>query len=560
MPDMTTIPRLFWQRVDDSSDEIAFHRHVGEGHWDAVSWQEIAGQVVSVAEVLREAGVGSRDRVAFYSENRDEWPIVDLAIQLVPAVHVPLHAPLTAAQARYQIDHCQAKAVIVSGNELATRLEQAYERLPTATRWFSLDSIDRPPFRPLPSLAASVDRPGAEDAARRVAEQVTEEELATILYTSGTTGEPKGVMLSQRNLYTNATSTAAVYDQDPGGLRLGMLPLSHIFARVCDLYMWLARGNEFALARNRETVLEDCQVLKPHWLNGVPYFFDKCYRILREQGIAEQPDAVSRLLGGRIEYCCCGGAGLPEYLFDYYQSQGVPVLPGYGLTESSPVISVSRTDAVRRGASGRPIADVQVRIAEDGEILTKGPHVMMGYYRDPEATSQAIRDGWLYTGDYGRIDSDGFLYVTGRKKEIIVTAGGKNVSPILLESLLTQDPLIEQALVVGDSRKYLAALIVPNLRLLRRRFEQHSADDTNMALADADMLEDPRVEQWFEAIIQRQLASLSPYEQVRRFRLLERPFSIEAGEMTPKLSLRRKVIEERYRDVIDAMYESPKAD
>ncbi len=546
---MATIPELFWNRIDASPEARAVYRYA-EGTWQPLSWRAFAEEVVATAERLRRVGLKAGDRIAFYSENRYEWLVIDLAIQLIPAVHVPLHAPLTGAQARYQIDHSGASAVIVSGPELAARLEEAYGELSTSTHWFSLEPIGSAPWEKLETGSSGVDIRAAEELGRSVVDRVASNDLATILYTSGTTGEPKGVMLSQNNLATNALATAAAYPNvDQDGVRLCLLPLSHIFARLCDLYLWLVQGTSLAVARSRETVLEDCQALQPSWFNAVPYFFDKCYRILREQGKAEERGAVRRLFGGKIEYCCCGGAGLPEYLFDYYQSQDVPVLPGYGLTESSPVISVSRPDAVRRGASGKPIEGVEVRVAEDGEILTRGPHVMMGYYHDDEATASVIRDGWLYTGDYGRVDEDGFVYITGRKKEIIVTAGGKNMAPVLLESLLTQDPLIEQALVIGDGRKYLAALLVPNFTLLRQRVESELGPDRVEG-----MCEDEQVRQWYAEIVERQLASLSKYEQVRRFALLPRPFSIEKGEMTPKLSLRRSVIEEHFRDEIESLY------
>ncbi len=556
MAAMATIPQLFWNRVDESADQTAVLRYLpesnlGESGWHSLTWREFADDVVRVASVLRQTRIEPGDHVAFYSENRYEWLVVDLAIQLIPAVHVPLHAPLTGVQARYQIEHAGAKVVIVSDGELAERLRGAFGSLPSHIEWFSLEQLESPSFQLLSKFAETVELTGAEEAARAASRIVGPADLATILYTSGTTGEPKGVMLSQSNLYTNAVTTAAAYNQDPSGLRLGVLPLSHIYARLCDLYLWLVQGTRLALARNRETVIEDCQVLQPRWFNAVPYFFDKCFRLLQEKGVASQPGVVRQLFGGEVEYCCCGGAGLPEHLFDYYQSQGVPVLPGYGLTESSPVISISRREAVRRGASGLPIADVEVRIAEDGEILTRGPHVMLGYYRNSDATAEVIRDGWLYTGDYGRVDEDGYVYITGRKKEIIVTAGGKNISPVLIESLLTRNPLIEQALVVGDSRKYIAALIVPNAALLRERVERELGSEH----VDG-MLTHETVHQWYEQIIAEQLESLSQYEQVRRFTLIDRPFSIEAGEVTPKLSLRRSVIEDHFRDTIASLYES----
>jgi long-chain acyl-CoA synthetase len=382
--------------------------------------------------------------------------------------------------------------------------------------------------------------------------------VATILYTSGTTGEPKGVMLTQANLISNAVSTVQMFraDDDPprddysDKVRLNFLPLSHIFARTCDLYIWLVEGSQLAIAESRETVIADAAAVKPTFMNGVPYFYDRVRRGLEEKGLAHQPGILRQLLGGRIEQCCSGGAALPEHLFDYYYSQGVPLLQGYGLSESSPVISISTQKTSRRGSAGKPIPGVEVKIAEDGEILTRGPHVMPGYYKNEKATAEIIKDGWLYTGDYGRIDDDGFLYITGRKKEIIVTSGGKNIAPVYLESLLTQDPLILQALVIGDSRNYLTALLVTNNETLLAE-----AATQGIAIGlDQELHSHPEVVALVQERVSQRLTCVSSFEQVRKCTLLARPFTIEAGEMTAKLSLRRKVIEANFAAEIEAMY------
>ena len=546
---MDTIPQLFFDRLASSADKTAvlvFERET----WNERTWQQFADDVVRIAAQLRADGVQAGDRVASYSENRYEWLVIDFAIQLVPAIHVPIHAPLTGVQAKYQIEHSSSRAVIVSTPELGQRIESSYEELPDTVVWYSLDPIPGDSWKPLfdPDFSCNLDE--AHATARESAATVSTDDLATILYTSGTTGEPKGVMLSQRNLFTNAKSAAEVFDIDPDGLRLCMLPLSHIFARVCDLYMWVVHGTRMALARSPESVLEDCATLHPTWLNAVPYFFDKCLSYLQAIGRENEPNALRQLFGGQIEYCCSGGAALPVHIFDYYAEQGLPILQGYGLTETSPVVSVSRIDGTRREASGQPIADVEVCLGDDGEILTRGPNLMMGYYRDQAATDAAIRDGWFYTGDYGRLDEDGFIYITGRKKEIIVTAGGKNIAPVLLESLLTQDPLIEQAVVIGDGRKYLTALLVPNPASMQTLLDELGESIKLSATA----LTHPKVQGRFQQIIARQLQDVSRYEQVQRFVLLDRAFSIEQEEMTPKLSLRRGMIEEHFQEQIEAMY------
>jgi long-chain acyl-CoA synthetase len=380
-------------------------------------------------------------------------------------------------------------------------------------------------------------------------QSLTPQSLATILYTSGTTGEPKGVMLTQGNLASNAGSTLEAFYL-PNQLRLNLLPLSHIFARTCDLYCWIIDGSRLAMAESRETVLADCQAIRPTTLNAVPYFYDRVYRGLCASGLENTPGALKAALGGAIERCCSGGAALPDHLYEYFHAHGVPLLQGYGLTESSPVLTISTPTHHRAGSCGRAIPGIDLRIADDGEILTRGPHIMTGYYRNPQATSEVLKDGWLATGDIGRLDDDGFLYITGRKKEILVTSGGKNIAPVFLEGLLTGDPLILQAMVVGDGRSHLAALIVPNADVLKAELRQR-----NLAtLSHQESLTHSETLALYRLRIDQRLAGVSPHEQVRKFVLLPRPFSIDAGELTPKLSLRRQIITANYKSHIEAMY------
>jgi long-chain acyl-CoA synthetase len=282
----------------------------------------------------------------------------------------------------------------------------------------------------------------------------------------------------------------------------------------------------------------------------VPHFYDRVHRGLRDKGLADTPGALQLVLGGAIRACCGGGAALPEHLFDYFHGHGVPLLQGYGLTESSPVISVSSRRAFRRGASGQPVPGVEVRIADDGEILTRGPHVMTGYYENPAATAEVLQDGWLLTGDLGRLDEDNFLYITGRKKEILVTLGGKNIAPVYLESLLTEDPLIVQALVVGDGRPCLAALVVPNFDLLDAEIAARGI----APLARDEALAHPEVRSLVHERIRWRLKDVAAYEQVQQVAILPRGFTIEQGEMTAKLSLRRKVIEQHFAAEIESLY------
>jgi long-chain acyl-CoA synthetase len=470
---------------------------------------------------------------------------------MAQAVHVPVHAPLTAEQVAYQVHDSGARIAFASTPEQVVKIEAARDGATSELQIYAFDgaSSSAADFQ---SLMDSVSASNCQDVERRALDAMSPESLATILYTSGTTGEPKGVMLNQRNLVSNTIASIEKLGFDDEDLRLNFLPLSHIYARTCDLYTWIGAGTQLALASSRETVVADCAAVKPTVLNAVPYFFDRVQRTLVEKGADQQPDALRQVFGGRIRYCFSGGAALPEHTFDFYRERGVPILQGYGLTETSPVISVSTETQLRRGASGIPIADVEVVIAEDGEILTRGPNVMVGYYKRPDATAEVMRDGWFCTGDLGRIDDDGFLFITGRKKEIIVTSGGKNIAPVLLESLLSQDPLILQALVVGDSRNYLTALLVPDPDELEKEIQRRGIAVTSAEEA----LVHPRVVELYETRVAAQLQSLSQYEQVRKFALLNRGFTIESGELTPKMSLRRREIEQNFAEQIEEMYGS----
>jgi long-chain acyl-CoA synthetase len=338
-------------------------------------------------------------------------------------------------------------------------------------------------------------------------------------------------MLSQRNLAVNAAVTAETLGGDIDQIRLCVLPLSHIFARTCDLYTWLYRGSRLVLAESRETLFRDLQLVRPHGLSAVPYLYQRTADKVRESGTADEAAELKAVFGGRMELPSSGGAPLPPATEAWYQERGLLILPGYGLTESSPVISMSTPTAYRFSASGRPLAGIEVRIADDGEILNRGPNTMLGYWNDPAATAATIRDGWLHTGDLGELDADGFLYVRGRKKELIVLSTGKKVVPTRVEGLLTASPMIEQAVVFGEGQPGLVALIVP------------TGCGSNETASQA-------TREFYVAEINRCLQSAAHEEQVRHFALLSRPFSIEQGELTPKLSLRRTVIAKNFDEVL----------
>lgn len=539
--DAATLAELLLRRFRENGRHIALHAPGAAGGDRTLSWAQLEAEVLHVARELRAAGIEHGDRVAQFSENRLEWILVDFACLLEGAVHVPLHASLSPQQAIGQIRHSGARLAFVSSPAQAARLMSVREQWPDDLALITYErcpGLDR--CRGQLQLVGDSGR-GGEGSAPRPRPDVSPETLATILYTSGTTGEPKGVMLTHGNFMSNAVASTMAFGQQRNEVKLGFLPLSHVFARTCDLYSWLVRGGELVIASSREKVLEECTRFQPTCLNGVPYFYERLQRALCEKKLDRTPGVLRQMLGGRIRFCNSGGAPLMPHLFDFFHEQGVPLLEGYGLSETSPVITLSTPDRFRRGSCGQPIEGVEVAIADDGEILTRGPHVMHGYYRNPQATQEIFSSGWLKTGDLGFLDEEGYLFITGRKKELIVLSSGKNIAPTYLESLLLVDPLIAQAMVIGDRRSYLTALIVPDMAALKA----DRGREIDLAT------EYPR----FGQRIAHALRDTSHHEQIRRFTLLPEPFSLERGELTPKLSLRRAVIEQHYATEIEAMYE-----
>lgn len=503
--------------------------HNGELHWR--TWQEIYDLAAALAATQRVAGIEPGDRVAQVSENRIEWIITDLATHITGAVHVPIHITLSAQQIADQIRDSGAKIVFVSTHDL---LKKFADQLPPriTVRIHDDSPIPHQGSAPTEILTPAPDpQPPAPVA------------LATLLYTSGTTGRPRGVLLSHANLATNAAALADLFEMNDDEVRLCVLPLSHIYARTCDLYTWLYRGTKLVLAESRETLARDLQLVRPTALNAVPYVFQKIAEKIREAG-GDETRNLRNFLGGRIELLNCGGAPLPTETEAWFNAHGQTLLMGYGLTETSPVISASTPRARRPGSVGRVLPGVEVRIADDGELLTRGPNLMLGYWHDEAATAEAIRDSWFHTGDLASLDADGYLTIRGRKKELIVLSTGKKVAPTHVESLLTSSPLIEQAVVFGDNHHGLVALIVPPPDSFNRDAKRSASSATSHHSSVA-------------AEIQRCLATASREEQIHAFALLDRPFSIDRGELTAKLSLCRSVIAQNFAAELKRLISQP---
>jgi len=562
----------FLHRSETTPDRTVLWIPEGDGY-RTLNWSQWRADVLRGAAALAGWGVRPGDQVVQLSENRYEWLVADLALQCVQAIHVPLHAPLSARQIAHEIKHSGASFVLASTSEQLAKLQSllnnddgqtarpsgslrvwSYDRCPFASR----------PFAEQVGLSCWADElNGADESlgdrlARQAVAAARPDHLLKILYTSGTTGQSKGVLLTQGNLLFNAQALAYAYGARPHERKLNFLALSHVFAQTNDFYSTLVAGCELALARSRETVLDDCQSCRPTLINGVPSFYQRVVRTLREAQREHATGALRQLLGGRLELCNAGGAPLPDPLHEYFYSQGIPLLQGYGLTETSPVISVSTPSADRRGCVGRPLTGVEVQIAADGEILTRGPHVSPGYFHDDEATSAALRDGWFHTGDLGEQDADGFLRITGRKKEMIVLANGRKVPPLAIEAALLADPLFQQAIVLGDGRNHLVALVRLDAaeRACRESREvARSESDPQVPASDSGGQEcESAARQFVFERIRRALMDRAPWEQIQAFYLLPEPLSIERGELTAKLSLRRDVIARRYAQVIDDLY------
>ena len=362
-------------------------------------------------------------------------------------------------------------------------------------------------------------------------------ECCTMLYTSGTTGRPKGVMLSQANLLANVQSKLSVLPLSAEDVRIGFLPLSHIFARTCDCFTWLASGSTLVIVPEPQAVFDALSDTRPTYINAVPYFYERLWREAQSLGMLSQDGWLQQRLGGRMRVANCGGAPLSDHVYDWIREQEVPLVTGYGLTETSPVLTSNQPDTMRRGTVGRSVPGVEIRRRDDGEIEARGDNIMLGYYRDEEQTSRTIVDGWFRTGDLGEIDADGYLTLTGRKKEILITTGGKNIEPSAIEALLNADEWVERLIVVGDGRDFPMALVVPN----------PNASDANKATSEI----------WTGRLRER-LHDLDDYEKIGWAVVLPEPPTIENEMLTVKGSLRRNRILDHYSELIDRGYAEAK--
>ncbi len=528
---------------------LRFKRH---GLYHDYSWERYRSDVVACAAALIEAGVQPGERVGLLSENRVEWLVADLGLMAAGAVNVPPHAPLTAAQVRFQLGETGVVWLFVSAREQLDKVRAVRGDLADLRGVVVFDSAAATDD----ALAWSAFLQGGRNALSCRAAELARREaalgpdaLATIMYTSGTTGNPKGVILTHGNLLSNAVSTVAVAGCHPEDVLLSWLPYSHIYARTVDHYGSLVSAATVCLAESQETLIANLAETRPTRLASVPRFYEKVLAAVSGPNSHEVGRRLRTAFGPRIDTLTSGGAPLPRTVAEAYHTAGLLLLQGYGLTESSPVISFNRKEAYRLESVGQAIPGVEVRIAADGEVLTRGPHVMQGYWNNPAATAEAIRDGWLHTGDLGTLDPDGFLTITGRKKELLVLSNGKKVVPSEVEGCLLSDPIIDQVVVYGEGRPYLTALVVPRWEGVRRALGEAANGKDDEALA-----RQPAVAALLAACLEARQRDLAPWERIRRFAVLPRPFSLATDEITVSLKMRRPVIFSHYKDVLEALY------
>ncbi len=543
-----TLPVLFRRQADRFGPRVAV-RYKKYGLYRDLRWDEYREQIDACAAALMLYGVQKGDRVAILAENRHEWLVADMAILSMRAVNVPLHAPLSAAQVQWQLNDAGARWIFISNLSQYEKIQQVRSALPDLQGVVIFDdapaigTLSWRGFLQMGRTSRGADgAPGNCRAAEPPAPRP--DELATIIYTSGTTGNPKGVMLSHGNLHSNAAAFAQISPFSPDSVFLNWLPFSHIYARTVDIYVTLAVGATLCLADSAETVVANLGETQPTNMSGVPRFYEKVLTAVQHDDPAILGQRLRAIFGPRIDFLGSGGAPLPVAIAQAYKNAGLLLLQGYGLTESSPVISFNRKDAHKVESVGRPIPGVEVRIGPDGELLSRGPHIMMGYWKNPSATTDAIQDGWLCTGDLGRLDDDGFLHITGRKKELLVLSNGKKVVPSQIEGILLADPCIDQVVVYGEGRNFLTALVVP-----------HWDNLTNaMAPPGAPSKDDPTLRAFLEARIQQALTVVATWEQVRKIIVLAEPFSVGREEMTVSQKLRRSVIFEHHLPELEALY------
>lgn len=597
---LKTLPALFQYAVQQFHDRPLYTLKK-DGEFEYLTYTAVRDEIELIGMGLLSLGYETGDHVAILSENNPEWIMTDYACAHLGIVSVPVYPTLLPSQIAYILNDSQASLVFVSNHVHADQIRELKSRLPALQHVIVYENDAGNggedwllPFSELLEQGREFQST-ANFTLREKGQERTSEDLWTIIYTSGTTGTPKGVMLTQFNIASNVQAAQEALHFDSGRRWLSFLPFSHSLERVAA-HMCIYIGSTILVIKSIESVLEDLRHFKPNYFVSVPRLYEKIYHGVLHQvhtGSAvkraifnwatrignqvsreylqrgQQPSGllsweynlartlvfskITELFGGEALLTISGGAPLSRHIGEFFASAGLLIAEGFGLTEMSPVTNVNRPDHIKFGTVGPPLPDVEVRIAEDGEILFRGPNRMRGYYNDPASTADVIDDeGWLHSGDIGEFDPDGHLLITDRKKNLIVTSGGKNVAPAPLEARISGSPYVEQVMAIGDKRKYIAALVVPNREALEFWAKSNGLDTSDFS----ELLQRQEVYDLIHAEIKKAQAELAAFEQVKRFALIETPFTQEGGELTPTLKIKRRVVEEKYQDVIDGLYPS----
>jgi len=588
-----TLSELFLEATERFRDRPAQVRIRPDESLEPITYGEVLDHALTVAGALGARGLERGDKVAILSENRPEWATTDYGALLAGVWIVPVYSTLTPDQVRYLLTDSGARLAVVSDREQLDKILEIREACSALEGIATFEEVEEEDDDVV--TWDEFQNEGWEARRKRGDEAIVEEgrradpdDVATMLYTSGTTGDPKGVMLTHQNIFSNVMASREPIPVGPEDVTLSILPLSHIFQRMVD-YLFFHGGCSIAYPRSRDTIPRDMSLVRPTVMVAVPRVYEKIYnRVVTQPGLkgklvgwsrevgeavldhrlrGEGPGLSLRLrhavadrlvfrkirerVGGRIRYFVSGGGPLSPQINRFFHAVGLPILEGYGLTETSPVTNVNTPDDFRIGTVGKPVAGTEIRLAEDGEILVRGPQVMKGYYENPEATEEAIdEEGWFRTGDVGTIDADGFLTITDRKKDLIITSGGKNIAPQPIENRLKRNRFVEQAVMVGDGRKFASILVVPAFEALAT-WAASVGIETGSRSA---LLSDPRIHELLVEELSAELEDLARYERPKKIGLIQEELTVEGGALTPTEKVKRRVVEERYRELIETFY------
>ena len=590
---VTTLSELFLNTVK-SYPKPDFMLAKKDGVFAPISTDDFGTRVRRLALGLKDLGFAKGDKLVILSENRPEWTVTDFAGICQGGITVPIYTTLVPEQVKYIINDSDAKIVVVSDESQWAKIEAVKADLPEVKHFITL--LPKAPAPGVLTFDAVLARGKALEAARpglfgELAAAIRPGDVASIIYTSGTTGVPKGVILTHANFVSNITTVSTIIIFTAADTVLSFLPLSHILERMVT-FTYIYKGCTIAYAESVEAVAQNLIEVRPHIMVSVPRVFEKIYakvmdNVLKSSGLkrkiffwgvkvgkaagekrlAKQPikgilkfkhnlahklvfSKVIAKTGGRVRFFVSGGAPLSKDIAEFFYALGLVVLEGYGLTETSPAISINTFENLKFGSVGKPIPGVEVKIAPDGEILTRGPNVMKGYYKKLAETLEVFDGDWLKTGDIGVIDGEGFLTITDRKKDLIVTAGGKNIAPQPIENILKINPYIANAVVIGDKRRFVSALIVPNYEKL-----EEYANFNKIPFADrAELVKSETIINFLRSEIDRATPNLASYERIKKIAVLDRDFEIAREEMTPSLKIRRNIVQQKYGTVIDALY------